>query len=471
MKKNRFLLYAIAITLTGCGSIPTIPDASKPVERFANYNVSEKTLANGLKIIVKEDRRAPVVVSQVWYKVGSSYEYDGITGVSHVLEHMMFKGTKKYPAGEFSKIIAENGGRENAFTGRDYTAYFQQLEKRRLPISFELEADRMKNVILLEEEFKKEIQVVMEERRMRTEDKPQALTYEQFTATAYVNSGYHWPIIGWMDDLENMEVEDLAKWYKGWYAPNNATLVVVGDVDADQVFEMANNYFGEIKPSKVFKRKPRNEVEQKGIKRIVVKAPAQIPYMIMGYQTPSVADTEHDWEPYALDVLAAVLDGGASARFEKHLVREQQVAASIGTGYDAFTPGRELFTFSGTPGQGKTVDDLENAIREQIKIISNELVSDEELNRVKAQVVASKVYEKDSIFYQAMSIGTLETTGLGWQLAEQYLNRVNQVTKEQIKAVAKKYLIDDKLTVAVLDPQPIDPNKARQRAAGGRHGG
>jgi len=169
--------------------------------------------------------------------------------------------------------------------------------------------------------------------------------------------------------------------------------------------------------------------------------------------------------------LAAVLDGGASARFEKHLVREQQVAASIGTGYDAFTPGRELFTFSGTPGQGKTVDDLENAIREQIKIISNELVSDEELDRVKAQVVASKVYEKDSIFYQAMSIGTLETTGLGWQLAEQYLNRVNQVTKEQIKAVAKKYLIDDKLTVAVLDPQPIDPNKARQRAAGGRHGG
>ena len=471
MKKNRFLLYVFAISLTGCGSIATMPDASKPVERFADYNVSEKTLANGLKVIVKEDHRAPVVVSQIWYKVGSSYEHDGITGVSHVLEHMMFKGTKKHPPGEFSKIIAENGGRENAFTGRDYTAYFQQLEKRRLPISFELEADRMKNVILLEEEFKKEIQVVMEERRMRTEDKPQALTYEQFTAAAYLNSGYHWPIIGWMNDLENMEVEDLAKWYRGWYAPNNATLVVVGDVNADQVFEMANNYFGEIKPSKVFKRKPRYEVEQKGIKRIVVKAPAQVPFMIMGYQTPSVVDTEHDWEPYALDVLAAVLDGGASARFEKHLVREQQVAASIGTGYDAFTPGRELFTFSGTPGQGKTVDDLENAIREQIKIISNELVSDEELDRVKAQVVASKVYEKDSIFYQAMSIGTLETTGLGWQLAEQYLNRVNQVTKEQIKAVAKKYLIDDKLTVAVLDPQPIDPNKARQRAAGGRHGG
>lgn len=480
MNKNRyllylFLIYVLAIMLTGCGSMATMEDASKPVQRYADYNVSEKTLANGLKVIVKEDHRAPVVVSQVWYKVGSSYEYDGITGVSHVLEHMMFKGTKKYPPGKFSEIIAENGGRENAFTGRDYTAYFQQLEKRRLPISFELEADRMKNVILLEEEFKKEIQVVMEERRMRTDDKPQSYTYEQFVATAYVNSGYHWPVIGWMNDLENMKVDDLAKWYRGWYVPNNATLVVVGDVNADQVFAMAENYFGEIKPGKVLERKPRHEIEQKGVKRIVVKLPAQVPYMIMGYQTPTIVDNEEEWEPYALDVLAAVLDGGSSARFEKTLVRETQIASSIGTGYDAFTPGREIFTFSGTPGQGKTVDDLEKAIKEQIKIISEELVSDEELARVKAQVVAGKVYEKDSIFYQAMAIGTLETTGLSWQLAEQYLSRINQVSKEQIRAVAKKYLVEDRLTVAVLDPQPIDPaldsNRAPKRAAGGRHGG
>ena len=475
MKRNRFLLFAggvlAILILPACGSIPTMGDASTPIKRFADFNVSEKTLANGLKVIVKEDHRAPVVVSQIWYKVGSSYEHDGITGVSHVLEHMMFKGTKKHPPNEFSKIIAENGGRENAFTGRDYTAYFQQLEVRRLPISFELEADRMRNVILLEEEFKKEIQVVMEERRMRTEDKPQALTYEQFSAAAYVNSGYHWPVIGWMNDLENMTVDDLAKWYKDWYAPNNATLVVVGDVNADQVFAMANNYFGAIKPVKVAVRKPRVEIEQKGIKRLTVKAPAQVPYMMMGYQTPSIGDAEEDWEPYALEVLAAVLDGGASARFEKHLVREQQVASSIGTGYDAFTPGRELFMFSGTPGEGKTVEDLENAIREQVKIISTDLVSDAELDRVKAQVVAGKVYEKDSIFYQAMAIGTLETTGLDWQLAEQYLDRIKQVTKEQIRTVAKKYLIDDKLTVGVLDPQPIDPSKARQPAAGGRHGG
>lgn len=471
MKKKPLWLLFVAVTMSGCGSLDIMPDASKPVIYYADHQVSEKTLANGLKIIVKEDHRAPVVVSQIWYKVGSSYEHDGITGVSHVLEHMMFKGTKKHEPGEFSKIIAENGGRENAFTGRDYTAYFQQLEKRRLPISFELEADRMKNVILLEEEFTKEIQVVMEERRMRTEDNPQAMTYEQFTAAAYVSSGYHWPVIGWMNDLENMKVSDLATWYQKWYAPNNATLVVVGDVNADEVFALAKTHFGSIKPSVIAERKPRKEIEQQGIKRLVVKAPAQVPFMIMGYQAPSLLDTEHEWEPYALEVLVAVLDGGFSARIEKHLVREQQVAASVGAGYNAFTPGRELFLFSGTPAQGKTVVDLENAIREQIDLIQNELVSDEELARVKAQVVAQKVYGKDSIFYQAMSIGRLETSGMDWQLSEQFLDRIKRVTKDQIRAVAKKYLIDERLTVAVLDPQPIDPSKARQRSAGGRHGG
>jgi len=465
-----YSIISSAALLVACGTTPTLPDMSQPIKRYADHNVHEETLSNGLKVIVKEDHRAPIMVSQVWYKVGSSYEHNGITGVSHVLEHMMFKGTKKHAPGEFSRIIAANGGQENAFTGRDYTAYFQTMEKRRLPISFEMEADRMKNVVLLEEEFKKEIQVVMEERRMRTEDNPHATTYEQFSAAAYVNSPYHWPIIGWMNDLENMTVDDLAQWYKTWYAPNNATIVVAGDVNADEVFALAKKHFGSIKPSVITKAKPRKEIKQKGIKRLTVKAPAQVPYMIMGYQTPSVVDNEAEWEPYALEMMAAVLDGGISARMEKHLVREQQVAASIGTSYDAFTPGRELLIFSGTPTQGKTVEDLENAVKEQIAIIQNELVSDAELERVKAQVAAGKIYEKDSIFYQAMSIGTLETVGLGWQLGEQFVDRINRVTKEQIQAVAKKYLIDDNLTVAKLDPQAIDRSKPRKASAGGRHG-
>ena len=195
---------------------------------LAGSEVHEFRLDNGLKLLVKEDHRAPVMVSQVWYKVGASYEPSGITGVSHVLEHMMFKGTETHPPGEFSRIIAENGGSENAFTSQDYTTYFQRMEKSRLPISLELEADRMRRLQLQDEEFQKEIRVVMEERRMRTDDKPTALTYEQFRATAYMASSYRSPTIGWMNDLENMELSDLADWYRRWYAPNNATLVVVG---------------------------------------------------------------------------------------------------------------------------------------------------------------------------------------------------------------------------------------------------
>ncbi len=471
MKKLLFLASLGLFALSGCATTPSMPDMSKPIKRYADFNVYEKTLSNGLKVIVKEDHRAPVMVSQVWYKVGSSSEHSGVTGLSHVLEHMMFKGTEKLAPNQFSKIIAENGGRENAFTGRDYTAYFQQMEKRRLPVSFELEADRMRNIIFLEEEFKKEIQVVMEERRMRTEDNPQSLTYEQFSAAAYVNSPYHAPVIGWMNDLENMNVHDLKKWYDAWYRPNNATVVVVGDVQADEVFALAEEHFGPLNAAPLPEIKPRKEIQQKGLRRLTVKAPAQVPYMIMGYQAASLGDSNEDWEPYALEVLVGVLDGGISARLETSLVREQQVAASIGSGYDAFTPGRELFMFSGTPSQGHTVDNLEQAVREQIKIIQSEIVSDVELERVKAQVVAGKVYEKDSIFYQAMSIGRLETTNMSWKLADQYINNINSVTKEQIQAVAKKYLIDDNLTVAVLDPQPLDSSKPRVRSAGGRHGG
>ena len=206
-------------------------------------DVQEFMLDNGLKLVVKEDHRAPVVVSQVWYKVGSSYEHAGITGISHALEHMMFKGTKKYPPGEFSRIIATNGGEENAFTSSDYTAYFQTLEKSRLPISFELESDRMRNLVLPKDEFAREIEVVKEERRMRTEDDPQALLYETLNATAFETSPYRQPIIGWMSDLEAMKISSLKDWYKKWYAPNNATVVVVGDVNADEVYKLALKYF------------------------------------------------------------------------------------------------------------------------------------------------------------------------------------------------------------------------------------
>jgi len=435
---------------------------------FAGQAVHEYSLDNGLKVIVKEDHRAPVMVSQVWYKVGSSYEHDGVTGVSHVLEHMMFKGTKAHPAGEFSRIIAANGGRENAFTSQDYTAYFQTMEADRLPVSFELESDRMRHLALPPAEFAKEVRVVMEERRMRTDDNPQSLTYEQFNANAFVNSPYRIPTIGWMDDLKNMTVDDLQRWYKKWYAPNNATLVVVGDVDPEQVYQQAEKYFGPLKPSVIDPPKSSVEIAQKGRKIIEVKAPAKLPYLLMGYKAPVTLTAKVDWEPYALDVLANILDGGESARLASRLVRGQAVAVSAGADYSAFDRLETLFLLSGSPANGHSVKDVQAALLQEVKALQEKPVGSKELARIKAQIRASKVYEQDSIFYQAMQIGMLETVGMSWKDADRYLSRIEAVTAAQVQAVAKKYLIDDHLTVAELVPQPIDP-KHPPRSGGGGH--
>jgi zinc protease len=441
---------------------------------LAAANVHEYQLENGLKVLVKEDHRAPVVVTQIWYKVGGSYEHDGITGISHALEHMMFKGTEKFPAGEFSRIISENGGRDNAFTGPDYTAYFQTLEKSRLATSFELEADRMRFLTLPKEEFIKEIEVVKEERRWRTEDKPQSYVYEVMMATAYQTSPYRFPVVGWMQDLNNMTIEDLSDWYQKWYAPNNATLVIAGDVNPEEVYALAKKYFGPLPAGEPITMKVQEEVEQHGAKRIKVKRPAELPYLMMAYKTPVVKpgseDQEQlDWEPYALEVLAGILDGGNSARISSRLVRGSEVAASAGAGYQMVSRLDNLFTMSGTPSKGKTIQELEVALRNEILDLQHNPVTEEELQRVKAQVISGDVYEKDSVFYQAMIIGTLETVGLSWQLADTYVERVKAVTAEQIMEVAKKYLIDDRLTVAELDPLPLEVTP-RRRAGGGGHG-
>jgi zinc protease len=432
--------------------------------------VLEHRLDNGMKVIVKQDRRAPIVVSQVWYKVGSSYEYGGLTGISHVLEHMMFKGTEKHPPGEFSRIIAANGGDENAFTGRDYTAYFQTLAKDRLAVAFELEADRMRNLLLLDEEFQKEVEVVKEERRMRTEDNPNSLTYEQFNTIAYEASPYRIPVIGWMSDLDALQVEDLRDWYRKWYAPNNATLVVVGDVDPQEVVKLAERYFGPLQPERVAQPKPRQEPLQRGMKQINVKAPARQPYLIMGYKTPVIGEADIEWEPYALELLAYVLDGGDSARLAQNLIRGSQVAADADADYSAFSRLPGMLLLDAVPTPGKSIEDLQVELKAQIIRLQEEPVGQEELERVRNQIIASKVYEKDSVFYQAMLIGQLETVGLDWRLADEYVEHLKQVTPEQIQQVARKYLVDDRLSVAVLDPLPLEGKTAhRQVPAGVRH--
>ena len=436
----------------------------------AEVNVQERVLANGLKVLVKEDHRSPVVVSQVWYKVGSSYEPGGVTGISHMLEHMMFKGTDRHPVGEFSRIIAENGGRENAFTGRDYTAYFQTLEKSRLPVSFELEADRMRNLHLLEEELVKELQVVTEERRMRTDDKPRGKMQEHFMAMAFSNSPYKNPVIGWPADIANYQVTDLQAWYQHWYAPNNATLVVVGDVETEQVFSLAEKYFAQLKPAEIKPLKPQTEVEQLGVRRITVKLPAKLPYIIMGYKVPVLRTVENEWEAYALEVLAGILDGGNSARLQTRLVRGKQIAVAAGAGYSLTSRLSELFMLQATPAEGTTVEELEKALKQEIKGLQEELVDAQELKRVKAQVLANNIYEKDSNFYQAMQLGMLETVGIGWQKADEYVDKVTQITAQQVSEVARKYLLEDHLNIAYLDPQPIANGKPRQAPiAGGHH--
>jgi zinc protease len=434
-----------------------------PLTALANNAIKEFKLDNGLKLIVQEDHRSPVVVSQVWYRAGSLDEVNGKTGVAHVLEHMMFKGTKDVKAGQFSRMIAAAGGKENAFTSTDYTCYFQQLEKSHLPLSFKLEADRMVNLQISDEEFAKEIKVVMEERRWRTDDKPQSKVNEAFQGVLYRAHPYSRPVVGFMNDLENMTADDAREWYYNWYAPNNAIVVVVGDVEAEEVYKLAKQHFGKLKSKVLPVRKPQVEPPQIGERRVVVKAPAKLPYLLMGYHVPALNNLETDWEPYALEVLAGVLSGNPAARLNQRLVRDSQLAIDASAGYDIMARGRQsVFALDATPSEGKTVVEIEAALLQQIEQIKETGVTAEELERVKAGVIAADVYKRDSMFYQGMQIGTIETIGFPWKFLDDYPKKLRAVTPEQVQAVAKKYLLKDNLTIATLDPQPMDPNAKPQ---------
>ena len=435
---------------------------------WAQAEVHERIFANGLKVIVQEDHRAPVLVQQVWYRAGSMDEITGTTGIAHVLEHMMFKGTKSVPQGEFSKRIAAAGGRENAFTSYDYTAYFQQLHKDKLELAMKLESDRMHNLVLSDAEFSKEIQVVMEERRMRTDDEPHARLFEQLMAQTFQEHPYHHPIIGWMNELKALTAADARNWYKTWYTPNNAVLVVAGDVDAEEVFAMAKKYYGGIKSNALPQRKNFTEPAQAGIKRFTLKAPAELPLLVMAYQAPTLRDATKDNLPYALEMLAGVLDGNQSARLNKSLVREQQIASSAGAGYDSTARGPGLFTLEGTPSAGVSVADLETALRKQIELIVRDGITEQELTRVKAQVTANEVYKLDSVFYQAMQIGQMESIGLSYKDIPVMLKKMQAVTAKQVQDAAREILKDDALTVAVLDPQPLN-GKPKRVNEGGSH--
>ncbi|QLQ26454.1 MAG: insulinase family protein [Dechloromonas sp.] len=431
-------------------------------------NPYETTLKNGLRLIVKEDRRAPTAAQMVWYRIGSMDEVDGASGVAHVLEHMMFKGTPSVGPGEFNKRVSAAGGRDNAFTSRDYTAYFQQVPKEKLPEMMQLEADRMRHLNVDPKEFAQEIKVVMEERRMRTDDNPQAKLFEQMNAVAFQAHPYRRPIIGWMNDLENMTAADARAWYDTWYVPNNAYVVITGDVDHKEVFALAEKYYGGLEGRALPARKPQTEPAQDGTRRVNVKAPAELPVLIMAYKAPVLRDADKDSDPYALEMLAAILDGHDAARFNKKLVREDKVALSVGIGYDSTARGPGMIYLHGSPSEGRTVADLEAALRAEITRIQQDGVSEQELKRAKAQLVAGQVYKLDSMFGQAMEIGQTESAGIPYQKIDRMLEKLQQVSAAEVQAVAKKYFKDDTLTIGVLEPQPLD-GKPRRAAVATRH--
>ncbi|MBU1363848.1 MAG: insulinase family protein [Gammaproteobacteria bacterium] len=431
-------------------------------------NPYETTLKNGLRIIVKEDHRAPTAVQMVWYRIGSTDEVDGASGVAHVLEHMMFKGTPKVGPGEFNKRVAAAGGRDNAFTSRDYTAYFQQVPKEKLDDVMALEADRMRHLNVDAKEFAQEIKVVMEERRMRTDDEPQSKLFEQMNAVAFQAHPYRRPIIGWMNDLETMTAADAKAWYDTWYVPNNAYVVITGDVDHKEVFALAEKYYGPLEGRALPPRKQQIEPAQEGTRQLTVKAPAELPVLIMGYKAPVLRDIEKDSDPYALEMLASILDGHDAARFNKKLVREDKVALSAGVDYDATARGPGMIYLHGTPSEGKTVGDLEAALRAEIARVQKDGISEQELKRAKAQLIAGQVYKLDSMFGQAMEIGQIEAVGLPYQKLDRMIEKLQKVTADDVQAVAQKYFNDDTLTIGRLDPQPLD-GKPRRPAVATRH--
>lgn len=426
--------------------------------------VSQFTLKNGLHILVKEDHRAPVVVQQVWYKVGSNYEPNGITGLSHMLEHMMFKGTHKLKPGEFSRQVAKMGGEENAFTVTDYTVFYQVIGQKYLPQVMALEADRMHNLVLKNTEFQKEREVVTEERRWRVEDKPGSKLYEQFKAMAYMASPEHHPVIGWMSDIRHYTVGDLRKWYHRWYAPNNATLVVVGDVQPKQVLAWAKKYYGHIKSKKIVPPKPQIEPKQTGERRIVYKGAVHTPSVLMGFHVPTLATAktpQEKQEVYALSMLADVLDGDDSARLTQNLIRGSETLVSAGAGYDAMQRLATLFILEGAPSKGRTPKQVEADLWSQINLLKKQRVKKSTLKRLWVQSEANHIFAQDSIQAQAMVLGSLVSVGLPYDTYDHLTQKLSQITPAQIQAVAKKYLTRDNLTVGILLP---NGEKASKRA-------
>jgi zinc protease len=438
----------------------------------------DQTLPNGLRLIVYENPRAPTALHMVWVRAGSIDEHNGRTGVAHVLEHMMFKGTKNLAPGEFSRRVAALGGRENAFTSKDYTGYFQQIHKDSLQEVMRLEADRLRFLKMDPNEFAKEIQVVMEERRLRTDDNPASLAYETLMSQAFQAAPVRNPIIGWMNDLENLTAQDALDWYQQWYAPNNLTVVVAGDVKSDKVLAWAKEYYGPMKKRALPDRKPQAEPVQNGARRVALRAPAQNAFIMMAFKAPTLKadsgplkkDQPLARDIVALGVLASLLDDPGTGRLTRQLVRQERVAVSVSAGADSVSRSPGLFTIDVTASAGVSLSVLESKVMEEINRIASQGVDANELIRVKRSAKASQVFRQDSAFSLAMEAGRLAMVGRPLADADDWLTLLDDIGAQDIQRVAATYFDPHQLTVLNFEPLPLDQAK-RQRpgAAGMRH--
>lgn len=460
--------------LTLCLLLPAVAAAqtAAPVSQF--------TLANGMTLIVKPDRRAPTAVHMLWLRVGSLDEVDGTSGVAHVLEHMLFKGTPTLLPGEFSRKVAALGGRENAFTSKDYTGYYQQVPAAKVPDVMQLEAERFARNQWADSEFTKEIEVVKEERRLRTEDNPQALLHEALAATVFTTSPYRRPIVGWMNDLDAMQPDDARAFYQRWYVPANAAVVVAGDVDALEVKRWAEQTYGSIPARDVPARKPRLEPPQVGQRRLDFKAPAQQAYVALAFKTPGVVDLnasagsaahQQTQDALALTVLASVLDGYNGARLPRALTQGPgRVADRVDASHQLIGRGPKVFSLTGVPVAGKTAAQVEAALLGEVAKIARAGVTEAELRRVKTQWIANETYKLDSVMNQARELGIYWVVGLPPGAASQIIARLRAVTAEQVQQVAARYFAADQLTAATLLPQPLAAQRpVRAHATALRH--
>jgi zinc protease len=417
------------------------------LDETSAQQVQEVVLDNGLKVLMLEDHKSPAVTFQVWYRVGSRNEKDGKSGLAHFLEHFLFKGTPTTGPEEYSRIIAKNGGRSNAFTSTDMTVYFATMSRDKIHLELELEADRMVNALLPEKYFEAEKKVIQEERRLRTDDNPAAALSEVANAVAYTVHPYRRPVVGWMQDIEKLTRQDLVDFYRLYYAPNNAFIVVSGDFSTAELLPKIKAAYEKIPRAPDAPKVNVTEPEQKGERRVTFKKEAELPFITVYYHAPNYADPD----AFALDLLSVVLAGGRSSRLHHELVYKKRLASGIDSDYSALSIDPAGFSVSAQLMPGKEPAELEREIDRELERVKNDLVSDKELQKAKNQVEAAFIFAQDSIFGQAMKIGYYEIVG-GWREMNGYLDGIRKVSREDIRRVARKYLDRDRRTVGVLIP-------------------